>query len=100
MFPWLRRSRCDRAVLVATLQSLFEESELRSMRAKSEAEQAARAVLQRSSEKAAALPMRDIARSLEHIARARAYEAFIAWGAHALISKTGGRSYSTVPALA
>ena len=75
------RKPVDGEVLRETLQSLFDEADLSSLRAKSEAEQAVRDVLQRSAAQAAVVgKVRDVERSIERIARTRAYKAFIACG--------------------
>ena len=74
------RQPLDGAVLQNTLRSLFDEADMRSVRARAEAEHAVRDVLQRTAAQAAANSARDVGRSLERIARGRAYKAFIACG--------------------
>ena len=74
------RKPVDNDVLLSTLRSLFDEADLRSLRAKGDAEEAVREVLQRRAAQVATASARDVARSLERIARAHAYKAFIGCG--------------------
>lgn len=70
----------DPRMLSTTLQRLFHDSDLRSLRAKPDAEQAVREVLERSVMTDMAPTVKTSAQSIERIARARAYKAFLASG--------------------
>ena len=70
----------DSRVVATTLQRLFTDSDLRSLHARLDAVQALREVLKRRAMVETAATIKTNAQSIERIARAHAYKAFIASG--------------------
>ena len=70
----------DSRVLATTLRRLIADSDLRSLHARLDAERAVREVLKRSASIEIAATLPTSAQSIERIARAHAYKAFIASG--------------------